>query len=635
MVTTGEGPAVQHGAVPVPPTLARRWPWLLGGGAGVAALGPALGPGSLLSLDLVVLPRVPVPTGIWGLGPDLPRRVPYGAALAWASEVVGGPAAGKSFLLLAVAAAVAGAARLVGDQSVAVRAGAGLLYGLSPFLLTRVGAGHLGLVAAYAVLPWALPALLRPAACRRRAVLWAAALGLTGVAGGVLALALGAVGLAADRSRRALLTAAGVVVAQLPWAVPGAVVVVAGAGAEAAPARAFATRVDGLAGVLGLPAGHGFWREASQVGGEPGAGVAVLGAVLLVLAAAGVSRLPAGWRHRALVAAAAGIALAAATAVPGVDALYERVTDVPVFAPAREGHRWLALFLVALAPAAALGAAHLGGRLVTAVPAALALALAGPSLWGLDGRLDPVDLPGGWAEAKAAVDARPGPVVALPWHQYLDIDAAGGRRVLHPLPDYLGGDVLTASDPELGRPRRERADAREPVVDRLLARAEEGARVSGELAGAGFRWVAVLHEVDFERYASLADDPGLERVVTDPSVDLYRVRAWRGPAVDRRGRSVDVEPTVAPLASVASDEVTTWHRPAASGWLRGWRAAHSTPHGTLRVPAGDAPVWYWPAAVVLFADLCTVLLVGALLMHRRVGTVAGGTANDTQYGRGS
>jgi len=158
--------------------------------------------------------------------------------------------------------------------------------------------------------------------------------------------------------------------------------------------------------------------------------------------------------------------------------------------------------------------------------------------------------------------------------------------------------------------------------------------VSDELATAGFRWIAVLHEVDFERYASLARDPGLERVVADASVDLYRVRGWRGPALDGRGRGVDVDPVAAPLARIDSDEVTTWHRPAATGWLRGWRAAHATPQGTLRVPAGDAPVWYWPAALVLFADVCTVLLTGALLMRRRVGTVDS-TANEKQYGQGT
>ena len=57
-------------------------------------LEPAFKRGSLLFFDLVLTPRIPVPAGAWGLGPQLPRRMPLGLVLAWASTVVGGRAAG-------------------------------------------------------------------------------------------------------------------------------------------------------------------------------------------------------------------------------------------------------------------------------------------------------------------------------------------------------------------------------------------------------------------------------------------------------------------------------------------------------------------------------------------------------------
>src|SRR5207249_3327253 len=124
---------------------------------------------------------------------------------------------------------------------------------------------------------------------------------------------------------------------------------------------------------------------------------------------------------------------------------------------------------------AALGAtrvARASGPVLTALapiaPAAIATVLAGPCLWGLGGRLQPVHFPSAWARVRAEVRAHPGTVLALPWHEYLDVRLAHSRRVYNPLPDYLGGDVLVSSDPELGTGAREQADPREQAVLALL-----------------------------------------------------------------------------------------------------------------------------------------------------------------------
>ncbi|MEY2478209.1 MAG: hypothetical protein QOG87_3524 [Actinomycetota bacterium] len=577
--------------------------WLAGVLAGVAVLGPALRPGSLLSLDLVITPRIPVPSGVWGLGPDLPRRVPYGLLLSWGSAALSGPVVAKVLLVAAVAVAFVGATRLAVGTPAVARVGAGVAYALSPFLLTRIGAGHLGVVLAYALLPWAVPALLRPGDRLARTYLWALALACTGYAGGLLALALVLAGLVADRGRRAGAVLGAAIAAQAPWLVPGIVVAIAGTGV--ADSSRFATRADGLLGWLAVPAGHGFWRASSQVGGT-GAGVAVLGAVLLGLALAGRTRLPEAWAGRAAGVAAVGLGLALASAVPGIRDMYSDVTGTAVGAAVRESHRWLPLFLVWMAPAAAQGAARLGGRLLLAVPAACALALAVPGLWGADGRLEPVDFPGGWSTASQAIRERPGTVLALPWHQYLDVSFADGRRVLNPLPDYLGGDVLSSSDPELVAGSQEAADPREPHVLPVLARVASGGRVADDLARIGVRWVVLLHEVDWEPLRSLRSDPGLRRVVADRSLELFEVRAWRGPVVTTTGRVVDVRPVVAPLAHVAPSGLARWHRPAAPGWMRGWHGASESPVGTIDLPVGRGFSWFWPACAVVIAYICTI-----------------------------
>src|SRR4051812_8690038 len=154
-----------------PTALRRALPWLAGVALALLVLGPALGPGSLLNLDLVLTPIIPVPRGVWALGPELSRRVPLGMFVAWASVLTSGPFVGKVLLVASLGSAFAGVYRLSSGAGTLARVGAGLFYAAGPFTLTRVSVGHLGLVAAMGVLPWAAPVLLRPADDLRRTFL--------------------------------------------------------------------------------------------------------------------------------------------------------------------------------------------------------------------------------------------------------------------------------------------------------------------------------------------------------------------------------------------------------------------------------------------------------------------------------
>lgn len=579
----------------------------------------------MLNLDLVITPEIPVPRGVWGLGPDLPRRLPLGVVLAWASSLAGGPWAAVALFGLCLTVAFAGAWRLSDAASPLCRLGAGLLYTLSPFTLTRLGVGHWMLVAAVAVLPWALPHLLRPGDRPARTLLWAAALGFTGVNGGLYAVVLVLIGLVADRGRRVGRVLAVVVVTQLPWLVPGAIVLASGSPELPDPAP-FATAVRGLGGPLRLVVGGGFWRSPNQLGAVGGAGAMVLGAGLILVAVVGWRALPSSWRGRGAAAAGVGFAVSWASAVPILAPIYRAVAQTPLGAALRDGQRMLALFLVVLAPAVAAGmtslAADVRRALVSAVqalPALVALTLAASALWGLGGALAPASFPAGWAEAREAVRAAPGTVVALPWHEYLDVGFADGRRVFNPTPDYFGGDVVFSSDPELGRPSAEQADPREPQVDEVARQLRLGRPQSQTLAGLGVRWVVLLHEVDWRRYQSLADDGGLTAEVSTPALDLYRVEGWAGAVVDARGADVEHRSPVAPLlwlGPAAGPGPLTWNRPAAPGWLRGLRPAGTTAAGTLAVPPGGGALWYWPAALAVLADAVT--LTAVVLARRRL-----------------
>ncbi|MEL7207220.1 MAG: hypothetical protein AAGK32_03145 [Actinomycetota bacterium] len=573
----------------------RRWlPWAVGLVAGVLVLGPALGSGSLFNLDLIITPDVPLPNGFWGLGPELPRRVPFMVPVAWLSPVLGGELAGKLLMLTTIVLGVVGAHRLSSGAAPVARYAAGLLYGAGPFLVTRVAVGHFNVALAAAILPWALPSLLRPGRDLRRTFLWAAALSVAGVVGGVYAGVVVLVGVLADREPRWIRTIAVVGLAQLSWLVSGLVLI--GSGVDPAASSVIATRIDGVLGPARIVMGQGFWQRGLEVG-TTSVPVALAGVGLVVLAWLGRRRVIDRFGRRLAVVAGIGLAIAVAGALPLVDGLVVDLTASPVGAVLRDGHRMLPLALIVVVVGAAHGATVLADRADRLAPVAavsllaVALVAVGPALGGAGGQLDPVAIPDDWAEARAAIREDPGPVLALPWSQYFNLPTAGGRRSHHPLPIYLGGDVLIASDPQLGEPASERADPREPQADAIVTRARSGRPVASDLADLGVRWVAVLHASDWTSYDGVLEDPGLDSVVSGPEIDLFEVPGWEPDQVD---------PVLGPLARATGDSnAGIWHRPGGRGWLQGTRAVITTPEGQAALAGGSSLLWYWPAVLVL------------------------------------
>jgi hypothetical protein len=600
------------------------WRWIAGLAGALIVVGPGLAPGSLLNLDLVLTPTLPLPPGVWGLGPGLPRSLPYAMPVGWISSVLGGPVTGKLVIVASLTLAFVGAARLVDLGGVATQAGAGALYSLSPFMLTRVGVGHLTIVLAAGILPFALPVLLRPAQSVGSTFLWCAALGFTGFIGGVFAAAVLLVGLIADRGQRMLQVIGVFVVAQLPWIVPG--IFVSAEGVHLASASNFATDAHDPGDYLRVLAGFGFWDPGQQVSRRLGATAAAFGLVLVVLAIAGTAELPVVWGRRAAVLAVIGFVVSLGSRAPGARELYDIVVDTTIGGAIRESQRLLPLYLVWMAPAAALGARKTARALTpamasmcVALPLAIACVLAGPGLFGLNKRLEPASFPSEWGRAHERRDHAYGTLLALPFSEYVDLHFAGNRRVLNPIPPYFGGDVIYSSDPELDAPAQERADPREPTTRRIVSAMGDGRSPSPALARIGVRWVALLHEEDWLELADVLDaDPGIRHVVRGASLDLYQVTAWKGPAVAMRGGAeISVDTPVLPLADFGTEAAATWYRGGSGGWLRGFDALHTQADGTLAVPAGGGLIWYWPAVVVLAADLLFVTSLTLVLLSRR------------------
>ena len=578
-----------------------RTTWLVGLVLALVVVGPALGPGLLLNLDLVATADPPVPSGVWGLGPELPRGIPYQVPLAWAGNLLDGALVAKAVMVLVIVLAFAGAHRLAAGAPALARIAAGVVYAAGPFLATRLAIGHVGTALAAALMPWAMPTLLRPGSSLRRTFLWCAALGFCGINGGLMAGVTVLVGLVADRGRRAPGVIGVGVLGQLPWLVPGIVVTIHGV--DPAGAENFGTRLDGVLDLVRLAGGQGYFIADFDVG-EGQLVVPLAASVVVAVAVLGWNRLPEAWGRRAAVLAGVGFVVAAASGIPGVERAYAAVVDTPLGLPLREGHRMLPLFLVAVAPASAHGWGRLRERveLAPVVGLAVAVALVGPSLWGFGGQVEPVDRPPEFAAARRAVDAEPGPALALPFGQYVRPNIIDTHLVHQPIPSILGGDVILASGRGEEDTPLERADPRLPLAAELVERLQAGEGIEDQIRNLGLRWVAVLDTAD-PTYDDLEDLPGgdLEVIVEGPDLTLYRTSGAYGPA-ELDAHDVDVDSPVSPLAWMGSEERVTWYRAGSGGWLRGLDRVRIDPSGNLDVPAGSWPVFYVPSLLVLLAD---------------------------------
>lgn len=622
-----------------PPTrlgdlLEGRRSWLLPLVVGLVVLGPVLMPGALINLDLVLVPHLDTPSGFWGLGPELPRRLPMWVPISWASAVVPATATGKLLLLASLVVPWVGMSRLTSrlapSATVLTCQVAGALYALSPFVLTRSLVGHFMVTVPHAVLPWVLPVLVKPGRRLGSTFLAALLLGVAGHFGGAVAVGVVLVSILCGQRERWGGALAVTLAAQAPWLVPG-LLVAATTDIDMASGTAFPTALGGLDGLARLSAGDGFWNTYYQVGGTGMVGT-VVGAGLLMLALIGHRAIGADYRRPLAVIGAAGWLVAAASTLRGFDTVIATVDEVLLQGLLRDSHRLLGLHLLWLAPASALGAQGIADWLRSTrrpglasaamlVPCAAALALSLPGVWGFGGRLAATPLPSAWNTIRDRVQDAPGTVLALPWYQYfnLTLPGDGTRRVLNPLPLHLGGDVLSSSDNGLQDDVREFGDPRESVADAIVDDMRTGAPVADDLADLGVRWVVVIDVPGLDDYPTLDNDGGLEPVVEGDGIALYEVAGWPGQATDITGTSVDLNMFGPAFARPDSSDALILNRSGSSGWRRGWTAAATSADGRVAAPAGSGPVWHVATVPALAAQIAPLLVAVAIGRRHRAG----------------
>ncbi|MGC4951715.1 hypothetical protein ACLQ2P_00705 [Actinomadura citrea] len=519
---------------------------LTGLGLGLAALGPGLAPGFVLSYDMVFVPDPAFTRLTFGLTGVVPRHVPSDAFVTALAAVVPADAVQKLVLLAVFVMACTSAASLVPSPRLLPRLAAGVCYAWNPFVAERLLLGQWALLLGYAALPWVVASAARtdgPGGGRRlvRALLPAAIGGFAALA--VSAMTALAVALVtppgAERLRAGLRVVAAAGVLSLPWLIPGALRP-AGLPGDGTAVDLFAARADTPFGTLGsLLLLGGAWNGETVPRGYGAPVIATIWLVVVVVALAaywGWCREP-GWRRGAAVAAAAGFVVAALGAVAAP--VLEGVIDLwPGFAVLRDGQQFAAPLSVVVAVGLGVAAdraaqARWPGVAVAAVAVPVLLL---PTLaWGAAGDLRSVRYPDDWARARRIIDGDPAPgdVLVLPWASYRSFPWNHGRRVLDPMPRYLHRRVIVDDAVTVGGTTVAPED---PRAVALAPSARTGTPPAATLRDEGVRYVVV----DAEPGANRPSGAAME-VLRGPDLVVYRIEGAAGGARD----AVPVAPVVA------------------------------------------------------------------------------------------
>lgn len=561
-------------------TVARWSPWALGCLIALVALGPALGPGYVLRYDMVFVPDLSMSAVAAGAD-GFPRAIPSDAVVAALSMFLPGDVVQSLALAAVFVLGTTGAFRLFTGLNFGIErvpvvglvtgAVAGLAYVWNPFVAERLLLGQWAVLLGYAGLPWVLAAVVRLASSPTsrglaglvRALIPAAVGGFSSVV--LSAVTAGPAALAgARRWRDAGLSLLGLVLVSLPWLLPS---MNSGAVTDPVGVEAFAARADTPFGTVGsLLLLGGVWNSGAVPPGHGEPVTAVARLVLVLVALAGWVWWSSRTRHVVAVGLSVSAVLGFSVALLGVFApgVVMALIDLwPGFGPLRDGQLYVAplallqslglaaavLWVLRALPERACGEESPApgmGRMVTAMFLALAPVMVLPGLlWGASGRLEPVEYPLAWWEARAVVaaDARPGTVLVLPWSAYRGLEWSGEPVVvLDPATKLFDRRTLWNDDLRVGAPDgetvvvtgedvRARAVAEEldPDPKTGLPRVDE--EEMAELLGAlGVRYVAVSAPVDH----GLSNAEGLSLIVAGEDLALLEV-ADRHVVAEREG----------------------------------------------------------------------------------------------------
>lgn len=534
-------------------------PFIVFGGVTTLLLAPLFASGFILTLDMVMTPRIALPEEV---GPSYPLY----AVLHVLSVVVPGDIVQKLLLAGIFLLAGWGMYKLVGDLQAGDRSPAwqwaayasGIFYMVNPFVYGRFMAGQHAVLLGYALLPffcWALLRFLRTPNIKTALYVaaWTIAISIVSIhtIGLVAAVTLIALVIFVWRRRaqpkkiRAVaLWLAGVaglvLVASSYWLLPamhGEGSVGTARNFSETDRQAFATD-GGFIRVLGL---QGFWAESQGLFTMPQEVVPLWGLARLALwAVVGIGFVVAWRRHRPvglglIAVSVVAIIVSLGTTAPGIGWLNQLLVDyVPFFSGYREPHKFAGLLALTYSCSLAYMVWWLYGKLSSSsVRVAALIALCGfafvytPTLlWGAYGQLTPRQYPKEWYAANEQLNKEVPPgsrVLFLPWHLYMPF-AFTERVIANPADMFFDTDVVISNDPEFaGVKPQSPSSLKDKMGKDILPQAPKRQDFAARLRAQGITYVLLAKEADYKVYDYIYDQPGMQAITNNDALTIFKV----------------------------------------------------------------------------------------------------------------
>lgn len=529
----------------------------------LAILLPLLLPGHIMTLDMALTPRLPMPDS--NTSSYLFRLLLHVINAVLSTQLIE-----KLLFLLILVFSGFGAHRLV-QHIRPVRAKsaydswgpylAGLLYMVNPYIYSRFMAGQYSVLLGYALLPFFVRALLvflaRPErASMLKMVGWALAISIVSIhsIGLMVVVTFVSVVVFGWRFRRQRLHlvalakygALGILTALIAssyWLVP----LITGTSDTAqvvgdftaGDQQAFQSVGGGMGGqVRSIMRLQGFWVEARQMYTLPQDTVPAWGLFILALwvlvICGGIWLWRRGRRGEVLI-----LALSAALAGLLATHLSSQLGSwAPLLAGYREPHKFVGLVALCYATLGGMGGAVLVQRYrkrPVRAHAAAGLLLLLPVLltpmmfWGFGGQLRPRHYPVEWFSMndRLKADDADFQILFLPWHRYMNFDFAG-RIIMNPASDFFDKPVITSVDPEYGNASADRVDDRAEYIQKsVLPNAATGSHLGKQLTPLNIKYVLLAKEADFADYGYLDRQTDLSLIYEDQAFRLYYNDEWK------------------------------------------------------------------------------------------------------------
>jgi len=560
-------------------------PYLIYAVLSVAVLGPLLSSGYILTLDMVYSPNMNFTPSFFGLTESLhsaSAAMPFQLLQQAISAILPGWLFQKVVLFLILFLAAVGAHRLFRRQGLGAYF-TGLLYMINPFTYVRFLVGQWGVLAAYAMTPFAINAfieLLENANGRNaiKVAVLSTLVGLIQIHGFFLLLlaflVIFMVRVIKERKAVPRLSPVGKYIGisaglfcglNCYWLLP---VLTAKdtilSRLSQVDLITFAPKPTSALGVAFDAASmHGFWRAGYTYAKDILPFWWLLFAFILVLAIYGfvsnyrkigafsdtsIEKNSATAKHSVsgwvvlsfgiIGVASFLLALGASTEVTRLP--FEWLWEyVPFFRGFRDSHKFVALLALSYAYLGGMGVNELGRvfrqqtkRLLTVTMAALIVVvlLIPPvysfTMFGFYGQLGTTDYPLEWYETNHHLnqDEDDFNVLFLPWHLYMDYSWLPNRdkRLINPAPQFFDKPVISGDNIEMSGIYSQSANPISKYLEFLLKNGNKINNFGELLAPLNVKYVMLVNEVDYKAYDFLYLQEDLTVELEKPGITLFK-----------------------------------------------------------------------------------------------------------------